>query len=191
MDEENATQPIYSLLNFSRLKSVKKAYPEQPTPNSHRNILRNNKYIEELPSFLKHQLGGKEQQMGIELKEWGVFEGVGRGFGFKQDERFYSLLETKVGAYRGNHVHPFDQYTLLIAGRGKYLFMDSTMREMRLRQGEVFRVKAGVPHILVPEEDCVTFEWWDGDFVAKDCVAVFDEYTRSRVGPDKLKAENI
>jgi len=129
--------------------------------------------------------------MGIELKEWGVFEGVGRGFGFKQDERFYSLLETKVGAYRGNHVHPFDQYTLLIAGRGKYLFLDSTLREVWLRQGEVFRVKAGVPHILVPEEDCVTFEWRDGDFIAKDCVAVFDEYTRSRVGPDKLKAENI
>jgi hypothetical protein len=30
MDEENATQPIYSLLNFPRPKSVKKAYPEQP-----------------------------------------------------------------------------------------------------------------------------------------------------------------
>ena len=40
---------------------------------------------------------------------------------------------------------------------------------------------------LVPEEECVTFEWWDGDFTAQDCQAIFDVYTTDRIGPDKLK----
>ena len=40
---------------------------------------------------------------------------------------------------------------------------------------------------MVPEEDCVTFEWWDGDFIAQDCQTIFDAYTADRIGPDKLK----
>jgi hypothetical protein len=188
MGEENAAQPIYSLLNFPRGKIVEEAYLESNGFYSYCNFLRKNRYIEESAPFIEYPSGDKGQELSMELKEWGVFDGVGRGFGFEQDGRFYSLLETKVGAYRGNHVHPYNQYTLLISGRGKYLFLDSTMREVRLRHGEIFRVQAGVPHILVPEEDCITFEWWDGNFVAKDCSAIFDEYTVSRVGPDKLKA---
>ena len=56
-----------------------------------------------------------------------------------------------------------------------------------MRRGEIIQMDAYVPHIMVPEEDCLTFEWWDGDFIAKDCVELFDEYTAGRIGPDKLK----
>ncbi|MDP2900841.1 MAG: hypothetical protein Q8O47_07725 [Candidatus Bathyarchaeota archaeon] len=40
---------------------------------------------------------------------------------------------------------------------------------------------------MVPEEDCLTFEWWDGDFVDNACVPVFGVYVDSRIGPDKLR----
>jgi hypothetical protein len=47
----------------------------------------------------------------------------------------------------------------------------------------VFVARAGVPHILVPEEDTFTFEWWDGDFIAEEVEGLFDDVTRGRVGP--------
>jgi hypothetical protein len=40
---------------------------------------------------------------------------------------------------------------------------------------------------MVPEEDCLAFEWWDGDFVDNDCPSVFEAYVDSRIGPDKLR----
>lgn len=47
-----------------------------------------------------------------------------------------------------------------------------------------------MPHILVPEEDALTFEWWDGDFVAEDVKGFFDDITRDRVGPNQLQPSN-
>jgi len=125
----------------------------------------------------------------LNLEEWGAFEGVGRGYGFNCDGRFHSVLETKAGAYRGNHTHPYDQYTILLSGRGKYLRFEGGIEEVPLARGRIVVVEAGVPHILVPEEDCLTFEWWDGDFTAEDVQGIFDQLTLDRVGPDKLSRQ--
>lgn len=96
-------------------------------------------------------------------------------------------METKAGAYRGNHKHPYDQYTLLISGKGRYVRYDDKITEIPLVKGEILKVEAGVPHVLVPEEDCLTFEWWDGDFVDQECQPVFGKYVDKRIGPDKLR----
>jgi hypothetical protein len=50
--------------------------------------------------------------------------------------------------------------------------------------GEPLRVEPGVPHILLPETDIVTFEWWEGDFISEPCEDIFDEYTRNRIGDE-------
>ena len=121
--------------------------------------------------------------MTFEVNEWESPEAVGKAFGFKHHGKFHGILETRVGAYRGNHVHPHDQYTLLLKGRAKYVLFEGERREVDLMEGEVFVAKAGVPHILVPEEDAFTFEWWDGDFIAEDVAGIFDDLTRDRVGP--------
>ena len=121
--------------------------------------------------------------MVFEVKEWSSPEDVGKAYGFEHHDKFHGVLETKAGAYRGNHTHPVDQYTLLLNGRAKYLLFDGERREFELVLGEVFVVKADVPHILVPEEDAFTFEWWDGDFVDKDVSGIFDDITRNRAGP--------
>jgi quercetin dioxygenase-like cupin family protein len=123
----------------------------------------------------------------IDIKEWGTFIEVGAGKGFHKDGRFYSILETKKGAYRGNHKHPYNQYTLLISGKGKYVRYDGSITEIPLVRGEILKVEAGVPHIMVPEEECLAFEWWDGDFVDNECPPVFGAYVDSRIGPDKLR----
>jgi hypothetical protein len=92
-----------------------------------------------------------------------------------------------VGAYRGNHKHPYDQHTLLISGKGKYIRYDGSITEVPLVKGEIVSVEAGVPHVMVPDEDCLAFEWWDGDFVDNECQPVFSEYVDTRIGPDKLR----
>jgi len=76
---------------------------------------------------------------------------------------------------------------LLISGKGKYIRYDNKITEIPLVRGEILKVEAGVPHVLVPEEDCLTFEWWDGDFVDQECQPVFGKYVDTRVGPDKLR----
>jgi mannose-6-phosphate isomerase-like protein (cupin superfamily) len=121
--------------------------------------------------------------MSFEIDEWASPEAVGKAFSFMHHGKFHGILETRVGAYRGNHVHPHDQYTLLLKGRAKYVLFEGERREVDLVEGEVFVAKAGVPHILVPEEDAFTFEWWDGDFIADDVTGIFDDLTRDRVGP--------
>jgi mannose-6-phosphate isomerase-like protein (cupin superfamily) len=121
--------------------------------------------------------------MVLDLEEWASSEAVGKAYGFKDSGKFHSILETKVGAYRGNHIHPYDQYTLLLRGRARYVLHDGERNEVELRPGEVFVARAGVPHILVPDEDILTFEWWDGDFVTEDVTGLFDDLTEGRVGP--------
>jgi len=121
--------------------------------------------------------------MSLKVEEWGTFEEVGRGYGFKHGGRFYAILQTKVGAYRGDHTHPCDQYTVLLSGRAKYLKFDGGQHEVPLVKGEAVMIEAGVPHVLVVKEDALTFEWWDGDFEADGCRGIFEEITRNRVGP--------
>jgi oxalate decarboxylase/phosphoglucose isomerase-like protein (cupin superfamily) len=122
--------------------------------------------------------------MAFEIEEWPANEKVGKAYGFEHHGKFHGVLETKAGSYRGNHVHPNDQYTLLLKGRGRYiLHEDEARREVDLVEGEVFIAKAGIPHILVPEEDCFTFEWWDGDFIDDGVTGLFDDLVEGRVGP--------
>lgn len=125
--------------------------------------------------------------MVFKVEEWGSSEDVGIAYGFKHHGKFHGILETKVGAYRGNHTHPFDQYTLLLKGKAKYLLHEGKRREVELKVGHVFVCKAGVPHILVPEEEAFTFEWWDGDFIADDVFNLFEDITRIRVGPNAAR----
>ena len=122
-------------------------------------------------------------EMVLDLEEWASSEEVGKAYGFIDSGKFHGILETKRGAYRGNHVHPYDQYTLLLRGRARYVLHDGGRTETELKTGEVFVAKAGVPHILIPEEDILTFEWWDGDFVKEDVTGLFDDLTEGRVGP--------
>ena len=48
-------------------------------------------------------------------------------------------------------------------------------------------MEAGISHVMVPEEDCVTFECWDGDFIARDYEVILETYSSDRIGLDKLK----
>lgn len=121
--------------------------------------------------------------MSLAINEWGSFDKVGKGYGFKIGEKFYSILETKAGAYRGNHTHPYNQYTLLLSGQGKYLKIENGLQEVPMVEGKIVMVKAGIAHILLPEKDSLTFEWWDGDFIATNCKGLFDEFIRGKVGP--------
>ena len=120
--------------------------------------------------------------MSFEIKKWGSFEKVGQGHAFWHMGKFYAILETKVGAYRGNHIHPHDQYSLLLSGRARYVEFDGVRRETQMKEEKVVRVKAGIPHILLPEEDITTFEWWDGEFIAEDCSGIFEDLTKGRFG---------
>lgn len=123
--------------------------------------------------------------LSLDLKEWGTFEGIGEGYAFKRDGKFYSVLETKVGSYRGNHIHPSTQYTLLLSGKADYVLIeDGVEKTISLKVGEVTSVEAGIPHIMVVHEDITTFEWWDGDFIAELAGDEFKKYTTGTIGPE-------
>ena len=68
--------------------------------------------------------------------------------------------------------------------------MDGTEKTIPLTVGEVTAVDAGVPHIMVVHEDIITFEWWDGDFIAKLCDDEFKEYTSGNIGPEHFAKED-
>lgn len=96
-------------------------------------------------------------------------------------------METKVGSYRGNHIHPNTQYTLLLSGEADYvLYKDGEYRSIPLKIGKITQVESGVPHIMVVKQDITTFEWWDGDFIADLCENEFDSYTKGKIGPEKF-----
>ena len=126
-----------------------------------------------------------ESKISLELNDWGTFEKIGKGYAFKEGGNFYSILETKKGSYRGNHVHPNKQYTLLLQGEAKYVLLEGDRYvEKPMTIGSVYAVEKGIPHVMVVEEDILTFEWWDGDFIAELCEGQFDEYTAGKVGPE-------
>ena len=90
----------------------------------------------------------------LDIERWGGGEptAVGEGYSWMYQGRFHSVLYTRAGLYRGNHIHPNDQHTLLLKGKGRYIFKED---------GE------NVDYHL-DEEDCLTIEWWEGDFVAEE-----------------------
>jgi len=64
------------------------------------------------------------------------------------------------------------------------LVEDGVEKTIPLVRGEVATVDADVPHIMVVHEDITTFEWWDGDFIAKACGDEFTKYTQAGIGPE-------
>ena len=130
------------------------------------------------------------KKIGLNLDDWGTFEGIGKGYAFIKEGRFYSVLETKKGSYRGNHIHPNKQYTILLSGRADYVLIDGEVEKtVPLVQGVTSSVDAGVPHIMVVHEDISTFEWWDGEFIAKLCNDEFTDYTKGCIGPEHFMEE--
>ena len=130
------------------------------------------------------------KKIGLNLDDWGTFEGIGKGYAFIKEGRFYSVLETKKGSYRGNHIHPNKQYTILLSGRADYVLFDGEVEKtVPLVQGVTSSVDAGVPHIMVVHEDISTFEWWDGEFIAKLCDDEFADYTKGCIGPEHFMEE--
>jgi hypothetical protein len=108
----------------------------------------------------------------LDFQRWGGGEptAVGEGYSCTYKGRYYSVLFTRAGMFRGNHIHPHRQHTLLMDGRGKYVFRekDGTESVHHLSVGNILDVEAGVPHIFLPERDCLTVEWWEGPFVAEE-----------------------
>jgi hypothetical protein len=107
----------------------------------------------------------------IEYESWtgGEMEYVGEAIGFTYKGKWYSLLYTKAGMYRGNHVHKVDQTSILLDGKAKYVFkVKNKNTEHSLVKGEPIHVPAGIPHILLPETDILSVEWWEGPFDAEE-----------------------
>lgn len=164
----------------------KRAWP--CTPRSPRELIRYGIFLPRKHKYRNNEIvtSFKEwKKLKLELKDWGTFDQIGKGYAFNQDGKFYSILETKVGSYRGNHIHPHNQYTLLLSGKARYiLILNGVYEEKPLTPGEVAKVDQGIPHILIVDEDITAFEWWDGDFIAELCKDEFKDYTKGRVGPE-------
>jgi hypothetical protein len=124
--------------------------------------------------------------MRLNIEKWDELkEEVGEAYKFVLDGRFHAILETKKDSFRGDHIHPVKQHTLLLSGKGRYFMYDGEgLIERPMVIGEPLSVEPGVPHILLPETDIVTFEWWEGDFISEPCEDIFDEYTRNRIGDE-------
>ena len=116
----------------------------------------------------------------LDLKGWtgGEPQAVGEGYNWTYKGNYYCILYTRAGMYRGNHTHPNDQYTLLLDGKGKYIFkVEGEEVPHHLKLGEVLKIPSGVPHILLTDEDCLTVEWWDGLYES-DEIPVFPHYAK-------------
>ena len=95
-----------------------------------------------------------------------------------------------MGSYRGNHIHPNRQHTLLLSGKAEYILIeDGVEKTIPLKIGEITVIEAGIPHIMVVHEDITTFEWWDGNFIADPSRELFKEYSEDRIGPENFKEE--
>ena len=107
----------------------------------------------------------------LDVQRWGGGEptAVGEGYSWVYKGRYYSVLYTRAGMFRGNHIHPNDQHTLLLDGKGRYVFREGDDDvDHHLMVGGTLDVPAGMPHIFLPEEDCLTVEWWEGMFEAEE-----------------------
>jgi len=107
----------------------------------------------------------------IDYERWtgGEMKYVGEAIGFTYNGKWYSLLYTKAGMYRGNHVHKVDQTSILLDGRARYVLKEKGKNvDHHLTKGQTIRVPAGVPHVLLPETDILTVEWWEGPFDATE-----------------------
>jgi hypothetical protein len=93
-------------------------------------------------------------------------------------------LEINDGAYRGDHIHPYDQYTVLLGGSAMIVKeIDGEITEQILEKNVLYKTPKGVPHINVSLGDAILYEWWDGPYEDKPCPGLFDEYKKDRVGP--------
>ncbi|MFB0558494.1 MAG: hypothetical protein ACETVY_05180 [Candidatus Bathyarchaeia archaeon] len=131
----------------------------------------------------------------LDIQRWGGGEptAVGEGYSWVYGGKYYSVLYTRSGMFRGNHIHPNDQHTLLLSGKGRYVFRENGENvDYHLVLSEVFDVPMGMPHIFLPEEDCLTVEWWDGMFEAEEFD--FPEYTveiRKRIEEFDKKVQEL
>ncbi|RLI09527.1 hypothetical protein DRO42_04000 [Candidatus Bathyarchaeota archaeon] len=55
----------------------------------------------------------------LDIKRWGGGEptAVGEGYSWTYKGKYYSVLYTRAGMFRGNHIHPNVQHTLLLEGK--------------------------------------------------------------------------
>jgi hypothetical protein len=122
--------------------------------------------------------------MKFDLVEWGTKPKVGKGYAADVAGKWCSFLEVKKGAYRGDHTHPYDQYTVLLGGEAMVVKkIDGEIVELPLDENRVYQTPKGVEHILVAIKDAILYEWWQGPYEADPCPGVFDEYKKDRVGP--------
>ncbi len=114
----------------------------------------------------------------FEFKEWGTAK-AGSGYGGQVGDRWCAIIECKRGMNRGNHVHSFDQFTVLLKGREIVVMeVDGELVEVELKLDTVHRTPAGVNHLTVALDDSVAYEWWDGPSSMETCPGVFDEYLK-------------
>jgi hypothetical protein len=131
----------------------------------------------------------------LDIERWGGGEptAVGEGHKFIYKGKFYSILFTRGGMFRGNHIHPVEQHTLLLRGKGKYVFkINGENEDQHLTEGKILDVPAGIPHIFLPKDDCLTVEWWEGDFIAEEFD--FPEFTKEinkRISEFERKVEKM
>ena len=81
----------------------------------------------------------------LDIQRWGGGEptAVGEGYSWMYKGRYYSVLYTRAGMFRGNHIHPNDQHTLLLEGKGRYVFReDGKNVDYHLVKGELLDVQA-------------------------------------------------
>ncbi len=91
----------------------------------------------------------------------GSFLKVGTGYAIDVNGKWCSFLETRRGAYRGNHTHPYDQHTVLLGGSAMVVKkIDGQLVEYPMVEDEVHVTPKEIPHILVSLEEAILYEWW-------------------------------
>ena len=73
-----------------------------------------------------------------------------------EDNKEFTLLETKKGFARGGCLHSKDEYLVVIKGKIKFICGDE---EKELKQGESCVIPAYNPHAWIALEDSITSEW--------------------------------
>jgi oxalate decarboxylase/phosphoglucose isomerase-like protein (cupin superfamily) len=97
----------------------------------------------------------------LDIQRWGGVEptAVKEGYSWVWEGSYCSVLYTRAGMFRGNHIHPYDQHTLLLKGKGRYVFREDGVNvDYNLEEGKILDVPTRTAHIFLPEEDCLTVE---------------------------------